>query len=315
MRKNITEKTLKKLFGLSGNSCYFPQCTQRLIDVYGDQIFAQMCHIEAAEPGGERYNPEQTDDERRDFANLLLLCPTHHVETNNVQRYTVEVLKKMKNDHEGMSRKEPFKPSDRAIKNAALRFNQAQNNVNLGSGSQINNQTKEQTIRDQIAQQNNYFSAAKEEIADWGIIGEILDFVANTTAVQHAEASQGFGLKSLEEKIRLNFKPEHADRVNQMIGNLWSQKQLIQRLISETASTDPQKVVSLKEKIQSDFFRINKEQKRIEDVQIIEEIANACLPKERLTNPQYHSNAKALVLFFFELCEIGKKTDSYDSPN
>lgn len=55
---------MKKLFALSGNRCAFPDCDKILVDEH-DNIFAQICHIEAAEPGGVRYNPNQTDEERR----------------------------------------------------------------------------------------------------------------------------------------------------------------------------------------------------------------------------------------------------------
>ncbi len=60
----------------------------------------EICHIEAAEENGERWNPSMTDEERRHFSNLVLLCPNHHVETDDVKKYTVEVLKEMKSNHE-----------------------------------------------------------------------------------------------------------------------------------------------------------------------------------------------------------------------
>lgn len=60
----------------------------------------QICHIEAAEEGGQRYNKDSNDDYRRSFENLILLCPNHHVETNNEAVYTVEVLRAMKRKHE-----------------------------------------------------------------------------------------------------------------------------------------------------------------------------------------------------------------------
>jgi hypothetical protein len=41
-----------------------------------------------------------TDKERYAFDNLILLCPTHHVQIDDLEpeRFTVEVLTKMKND-------------------------------------------------------------------------------------------------------------------------------------------------------------------------------------------------------------------------
>lgn len=98
MRKSPSIPTYKKLFGLSGNQCAFPDCTQDLI--VDNQVIAEVCHIEAASEGGERYNPSQTDEERASYENLILLCPTHHKITNDVEKYTVEKLKEMKANHE-----------------------------------------------------------------------------------------------------------------------------------------------------------------------------------------------------------------------
>ena len=35
-------------------------------------------------PQGERFNAEQSDEERRSYDNLLLLCYQHHIETDDV---------------------------------------------------------------------------------------------------------------------------------------------------------------------------------------------------------------------------------------
>lgn len=99
MRKPPLESTIKHLFALSNNRCAFPNCTQPLVDSDGNLV-AEMCHIEAAEPGGERYNVGQSDEERRSFENLILLCPNHHVITNDVVKYTVQELRNMKHAHE-----------------------------------------------------------------------------------------------------------------------------------------------------------------------------------------------------------------------
>jgi len=96
--RNIAPAT-KRLYSLSGNQCAFTGCNERLFNEDGAN-FSNICHIEAASPGGERYNANSTDDYRRSYENLILLCPKHHIETNNVDKYTVDVLKKMKREHE-----------------------------------------------------------------------------------------------------------------------------------------------------------------------------------------------------------------------
>ncbi len=106
-RKVITISTIKKLYGLSGNRCAFPGCQENLIDGDGDLI-SQICHIESAEVGGERYNPNQTDDDRRAFENLIVLCPKHHIKTNDVSKYPVQELKRMKANHESQYVANPY---------------------------------------------------------------------------------------------------------------------------------------------------------------------------------------------------------------
>jgi hypothetical protein len=117
MRKKPTEQTLKKLFALSGNQCAFPNCTHSIIDA-NDQIIADICHIEAAQKGGERYNPMQDDDARASFENLILLCATHHRATNETDKFTIQSLRKMKIDHENKFKAQPYSVSSSVITSA-----------------------------------------------------------------------------------------------------------------------------------------------------------------------------------------------------
>lgn len=92
--------TIKRLFAMSGNQCAFPDCTQTFLNSEDETNVSNICHIEAAEQGGQRYNPNSDDEYRRSFENLILLCPNHHKITDNTETYTVEVLKEMKRLHE-----------------------------------------------------------------------------------------------------------------------------------------------------------------------------------------------------------------------
>jgi hypothetical protein len=86
---------------LAGNQCAFPECNIRFVSSDDDTNFSNICHIEAAEVGGPRYNPDSTDEYRRSYDNLILLCPNHHKKIDdNVSVYSVTVLQKMKKEHE-----------------------------------------------------------------------------------------------------------------------------------------------------------------------------------------------------------------------
>jgi len=91
--------TLRELFLKSGNQCAFPGCEAVMMDDKG-RFVGQLCHIEAALPGGERFNPDQINEERRQFDNLMLMCYKHHIITNDVEEFSVAKLQKIKEKHE-----------------------------------------------------------------------------------------------------------------------------------------------------------------------------------------------------------------------
>ncbi len=101
--RGYTKPTIKKLFKLSGNRCAAPDCSNLLTARDGLTNIENICHIEAASPNGPRYNPSMTDDERRDFDNLILLCNECHKIIDNKEnesKYSVALLKEWKKTHE-----------------------------------------------------------------------------------------------------------------------------------------------------------------------------------------------------------------------
>ena len=102
-RLPVLPGTARQLYLLSGNQCAFPGCTDPLIDENGHWV-GQLCHIEGVLPGGERFNGDMTNEQRRAAANIILLCYRHHIATDDVDKYPPEVLWKMKSDHESRFR-------------------------------------------------------------------------------------------------------------------------------------------------------------------------------------------------------------------
>ncbi|GAA3846559.1 hypothetical protein AFIC_000493 [[Pseudomonas] carboxydohydrogena] len=93
-----TDKTIKRLFALSGNICAFSGCTLPIVE---GTVTGEICHITARSPGGPRYDPSQSDKDRNGFGNLLLLCGHHHKIIDGEPRlYTVDVLRDIKAIHE-----------------------------------------------------------------------------------------------------------------------------------------------------------------------------------------------------------------------
>lgn len=90
---------------MARGTCYFPDCeTPTIVFVKPGQpsVNVHIAHIEGAEIGSARYNEKMTNEERRSFANLLLLCVPHHdlVDHKEPDQYTVEMLRGWKASRE-----------------------------------------------------------------------------------------------------------------------------------------------------------------------------------------------------------------------
>ena len=99
-RPSITE--IKLLFARSGNQCAFPKCDAPL--AFNNTLTGEICHIKGTRPGSARHDTDQTDLQRHQYDNLILLCPTHHTVIDaDEDSYSVDRLIRMKKEHEEQS--------------------------------------------------------------------------------------------------------------------------------------------------------------------------------------------------------------------
>lgn len=114
----ISDKTRKLLWGRSGNRCAICRCEliMEATNEDDESIIGDECHIAAKNLGGARNNHALSDDEVNGYENLLLLCKVHHKMIDDQRNtYTVEILKKIKADHEQWIRETlEHKPEQRA---------------------------------------------------------------------------------------------------------------------------------------------------------------------------------------------------------
>jgi hypothetical protein len=113
-RLPVKPTTLRALLAKSGNLCAFPGCTHELVN-HKNKFVAEVCHIEATEPGGERYNDVQNDEQRRSYENLIILFHKHHVQTDDMADYPVDRLREIKAEHESAHGKKLFKVDESVI--------------------------------------------------------------------------------------------------------------------------------------------------------------------------------------------------------
>ncbi len=77
---------------------WFKACEQQLTDPSWKQVKGQIAHICGEKPAAARYDASMTPKERDVYDNLILLCPTCHVDVDRLRpdHFTVEILRLMK---------------------------------------------------------------------------------------------------------------------------------------------------------------------------------------------------------------------------
>lgn len=117
--KSPTQRTIKRLFSVSGNRCAFPNCESPLVEESGT-VTGEIAHIKAASENGPRFDPKQSEEDRHSFKNLMLLCGRHHtIIDSEVERYSVARLSEMKYLHEKKSSVE-INPRDEGVAKSFL---------------------------------------------------------------------------------------------------------------------------------------------------------------------------------------------------
>jgi hypothetical protein len=102
--RNYSQGVRLALAALCGGTCYWPGCGEPVIRFVGDEPISnlQIAHITGATLGGPRHVPSMTDEERKAFTNLILLCHPHHtiVDKLRPQDFSISTLQKWKASRE-----------------------------------------------------------------------------------------------------------------------------------------------------------------------------------------------------------------------
>lgn len=295
MRVAPTPATIKKLFGLSGNLCAYPTCGQLIIDDSG-AIIGQICHIEAAEPGGERYNPNQNDDQRRAFSNLILLCGKCHIITNDVQKYTVTVLQKMKFDHEGKFSGKSYNVSDEIIHKMLQSYTQT---ISVQNSPGANVDAKNITYNSQVT--FNFGTAEIEQ--ELSIIDEIIKFVLKNFDESLSDNEVDGFLIDVQQKIELNFS-EEAER--EEVGEYFRAAYLkLSNIEPRFTALGAEQQKDISAHILASYKKLKR--KNIPNIDILSQLFDEFTPNGKLKDPSYTALSRAFVLMFFEDCTIFEK--------
>jgi hypothetical protein len=79
------------------------KCKRDVVDEIGAEpkVTGERAHITAKRPEGPRFDPLLTDEQRDNYANLILLCGSCHIEVDKApEQYSVAKLQTLKYEHE-----------------------------------------------------------------------------------------------------------------------------------------------------------------------------------------------------------------------
>jgi energy-coupling factor transporter ATP-binding protein EcfA2/5-methylcytosine-specific restriction endonuclease McrA len=122
----IKQNIIKRLFSDTNGSC--PECSEPLLRQ--KTVIGEICHIEAVNPGGARYNRFLDEEKVNDYDNLIVLCPSCHAaidKKENQDHYTKEFLIDLKYNSKNNLKPKIIELSEQQMQTVEERFAQKLN--------------------------------------------------------------------------------------------------------------------------------------------------------------------------------------------
>lgn len=123
----------------------------------------------------------------------------------------------------------------------------------------------------------------------------------------------------LNPKIKENFVSRNFKNVFETYNALWIEKEYVDYFIRENYHRYDRQLKAILDKIRNTFKNLKLNKKNsvefpVNDPYVFEQLADLFVPADKKSDPRYFSTAKALVLYFFEYCDFGKKSKE-DPPS
>lgn len=148
---------------------------------------------------------------------------------------------------------------------------------------------------------------------DRNIINAIFTFIfAVDKKLKNGKVINSKKLTKIKDKIKINFEEVQHPRVTETYKKNLHNINLIESFIQTQMTQDENSVNELVDMIQDEFCRLRKvadSDSPIKDHLLFSEIAKKLLPPGKENDPAFISCAKSIVIYFFEYCDIGKRTE------
>jgi hypothetical protein len=150
-----------------------------------------------------------------------------------------------------------------------------------------------------------------EEVQHIKIFERIFNYIYQNTSQISTAWKRDLSILPLKEKIALNFSVnDEADLILEMYDRLWSHILLAQYYVEINFETDNSRLHALLDQVQSIYKQLNhfnKVNTPVNYPSIIDKMAEKLIPSYSINDAETLACAKAIVLYFFEICEFGRK--------
>lgn len=152
---------------------------------------------------------------------------------------------------------------------------------------------------------NAYVTLDNSEKEDFGIIDEIIDFVATKAGDDDTKKSKAESLLDTQKKIELNFKDSSEREEVQIYFTLaYSKLHLVE---SKFSALDTENQDDIHAYLLARYKSLSNENDN--NIQVLRKLFQEILPNGKKNNPKYMNAAHAFILLFFDDCTIFEKTD------
>lgn len=157
-----------------------------------------------------------------------------------------------------------------------------------------------------------YEHQSKTSVIQHNILEELISFVQVEDLDMSIIIPFDKKLFHLKPKITENFVSRNSKSIIDTYNALWVDKEAVDHFIRNNFHRYERQLKAILDKIRNTFKNLKLNRKSsiefpVTDPYVFEKLADLFVPPDKKSDPRYFSTAKALVLYFFEYCDFGKK--------